>query len=183
MDGNAQLLADAPQRIPAWVGKMGQGLGHLPEDIDAAMAKGNSSGNLRGNRLGIAEIGQDGDWQVAVANTGPFPERIVVGAHHVQLEGGITEVKIVPTGRIGKEYLCIHAVAIQRLQPFPRIIGGSGDFFPTIRMGRKRIAHKSGTIAYAFLIGRPIVNSPTMNAASVLFDLHDPRNTVLPFAY
>ena len=38
MDGNAQLLADAPHRIPARVGEMGKRLGHLPEDIDAAMA-------------------------------------------------------------------------------------------------------------------------------------------------
>src|SRR5215468_5179709 len=112
MDGNAQLLADAPQWIPARVGEMGQRLGHLTEDSDAAMAKGNTSGNLSGNRLGIAEIGKDGDRQIAVADVGPFAERIVVGAHDVELEGGIAELEVISTGRIGKEHLRIDTVAI-----------------------------------------------------------------------
>src|SRR5262249_60233726 len=121
MDGNAQLLADAVQRIPARVGEMGQRLGHLPEDIDAAMAEGNSSGNFPGNRLGIAEIGKDGDRQIAVADAGPFAERIVVSAHDVELEGGIAELEVISTGGIGKEHLRIETAAIDSLEPLTRI--------------------------------------------------------------
>ena len=175
-------MADAPQRIPARVGQMGQRLGHLPEDIDAAMADGYRARDLAGNRLRIAEIGKDGDRQVTVADASPFAERVVVGSHHVQLEGGIAELEVIAAGRIGKEHFRIDAIAIQSLQPFPRIIGGPWHLLPSLGIRRKRIAHQRGAIAHAFLVGRPIVNSPPINAASVMFDLHDLRNAVLPFA-
>src|SRR5512132_1207883 len=131
MDRDAQLLASAPHWIPAWVGEMRKRLGHLSENIDAAMANGDGPGNLPGNRLGVAEIGKNSDWQIAVADTSPFPEGIVVGSDHLQLEGNIAELKVTPAGRIGKEHFRVDAVAIQSLQPFPRIIGGPWDLFPS----------------------------------------------------
>ena len=91
--------------------------------------------------LRLAEIGKDGDRQVTVAEARPFAEGIVVGSHHVQLEGGIAELEVIPAGRIGKEHFRIDAVAIQSLQPFPRIIGGPWHFLPSLGIGRKRIAH------------------------------------------
>src|SRR5262245_1838598 len=112
MDGNAQLLADAPQRIPARVAEMGKRLGHLSEDIDAAMAYGDRAGNLPRNCLEVAKVRKDGDRQITVADAGPFAERVVVGAHHVQLEGGIAELEVISARRIGKEHLRIDTVAI-----------------------------------------------------------------------
>src|SRR5262245_8186429 len=181
VDGNTQLLADTPHRIPIRVSQMRERLGHLHEDIDSPMAARLCALDLSRDSLRITQVGKDRHWQITITGARPLAQRIVVGAHYRQLELGISKLEEGAARRIGKEYLGVDTVGIQRLQALPGLIGRPWHFVPPFGIGGKRLTHHRGTIAYAVLCSNP-VDAPTIDAAAFFLNFHYLRDTVSPFA-
>ncbi len=160
---------------------MRQPFGHLSHKIHAAMARRRGSFELFLDHRRRAQIRHDRQRHVAVADPFPLGQRIVVGAHDIELVVGIARFEERSARRIGKQHLGVDAVGIEHRQARLRIMIRLGNFFVEFRISRKRLAHQSraiGDIAMAHLA----IHRPAIYPFAVFFGFDDLGNLFTPLS-
>ena len=115
--GSVEILARRPQRVPVRVVKMFEALqvlAGLGQHHDAPMALLHGPLYFRHRDVDATHVRNDRQRHVAVTDFAPLSNRVIVGAHAVQLELGIPLEERGTLHRVvGKEDLAINAVLIQ----------------------------------------------------------------------
>ena len=156
--------------------------GHLPHQVNAAVARRRGAFELSFNHFRRTQVRHDRQGHIAVAGPVPLGQRVIVCAHHVQLELDIAELEKRSARRVGKQHFGVDPIGIEHREPRLRIVVRLGNFFVELRIGRERFAHQSRAIRQRCRAAARRTPTSDRPACHSSFSLNDMRNALAPLA-
>ena len=141
------------------------GVMRLADHHDAAVAQANRPLDFGDRLLDTAQVRNDGQRHIPIADLDPLGQRVVVRAHTVELEFGVALKERRALDRIvGKDDLRIQAILVQGLQPFNRVVNVARHLVPTLwECPPQRVVHDRRTIDDAPIADELAVDEPALD--------------------